>query len=120
MGACHYPFISLSCTPNDAFITPGGTLELTLIAANELAEASFPVNVTIVARLPNGNEYPVFGPLPQSGVSIPAQAALDRIFRLPVPAGLPIGFQCVLKTVLSRADTGEYVDMDRCDLEVSD
>lgn len=119
MGACHHPFISLSCTPSDYFITPGGTLELMLVAENELAEASFPVRVSLVARLPNGNEYPVFGPFPPAGVSIPALSVVDGTLRLPVPSGMPVGLEIVLKSVLSRADTGEYVDMDRCDLEVA-
>lgn len=119
MGACHYPFISLSCSPNEAIVSPGGVLELSLIAGNELTEGSFPVNVQIVARLETGNEYPLFGPFPVSGVSIPAQAALDGVVRLPVPGWVPEGFQCVVKSVLSRSDTGEYVDMDRCDVEAS-
>jgi hypothetical protein len=119
MGSWHYPFISIACSPDEMIVAPGQVLDLTLVAANELSEASFPVYVEIFAELPNGTDYRLFGPFPASGIPIPAQSARDGVIRLRVPNATPDGLQTLLKSVLSNAATGDYVYQDYCEVTVS-
>jgi len=118
MGACHFPFISLSCTPDEVHVVPGEVLELSLIAENLLPDNTFPVVVEVVARLENGAEYTLFGPYPGDGISIPAESSRSGVVKLKVPLHVPGGLTCTLKSVLKSADRGEYVDEDRCNLTV--
>ncbi|MFQ6104118.1 MAG: hypothetical protein ACE5OP_07470 [Candidatus Glassbacteria bacterium] len=118
MGSWHFPFISISCSPNDVILSPGDVLELILIAENMLQDDSFPVQVELIARLQNGSEYLLRGPIPPSGVPIPAGSCLDGTMRLDVPYGLSDGFSCILKTVLTSSETGTYVDEDRCEISI--
>ena len=119
MGACHFPFISLVCSPHEVTIPPGNVLPLQVTVENLLENPSFPVQVRIVARLNNGNEYRLFGPIPHNGISIPPESFLSGTVNLDVPAGIPEGFTCVVKSVLVAAETGDYVHQDLCDLTVS-
>jgi hypothetical protein len=119
MGSWHYPFISVACSPDDMIVAPGQNIELALVAVNELSEESFPVQVEIIAELPDGAEYLLFGPFPATGVAIPAQSTRDGVVRLRVPNATPEGFQTRLKSVLSNAGTGDYVHQDYCNVTVS-
>ena len=118
MGANHYPFIRISCTPDTAMVVPGEVLELSLVAENHLFDDTFPVKVKVIARLENATEHTLFGPFPADGITIPAGSNLSGVVELDVPPNAPVGLKCVLKTVLLNADGVEYVDEDRCDLSV--
>jgi hypothetical protein len=119
MGACHYPFVSISCSPEQATVVPGGVLELTLSAENQLADASVPMVVDVVALLPNGGEYPLMGPIPRSGIAIPAGSVLEGTIPFNVPAGIPNGFQCEIRACLTEYGTGSWVHEDSMALTVS-
>jgi len=118
MGSWHYPFIRISCTPDEVNVVPGEVLELSLVAENHLFDDTFPVKVEVIARFVNATELTLFGPFPANGVTIPARSDLSGVVELDVPPNAPVGLKCVLKTVLINADGGEYVDEDRCDLSV--
>ncbi len=119
MGACHFPFVSITCSPEQVTVAPGGVFELTLAAENQLLDATVPVVVDIVARLPSGNEVPLRGPIPKSGISIPAESVLGGTLPFDVPAGIPDGFQCTIKAYLTEYDTGSWVHEDHTSLTVS-
>ncbi len=116
MGSWHYRFISIACAPSAVILSPGDVLELDLVAENLLQEDTFPVQLDIIARLQDGSEYPVRGPIPEGGISIPADSYLAGVMKLDIPQGVPNGFSCTLKTVLSSTETGSFVDEDRFDL----
>jgi hypothetical protein len=119
MGACHFPFISITCSPEEVILAPGQVLPLVLTAGNLLADPSFPVCVEVVARLPNGYEMPLAGPIPAAGIQLPAESSLSGTVRLRVPGNAPDGLQAVLRVVLSSAETGAFVHEDYCDVTVS-
>ncbi len=119
MGACHFPFISITCSPEEVIVTPGQLLPLVLTADNLLPDPSFPVWVEVFARLPNGFVMPLAGPIPASGIALPAESSLGGTINLLVPGNAPDGLQAVIKSVLSRSDTGEFVHEDYCDVTVS-
>ena len=54
MGARHYPFIRISCTPDEANVVPGEVLELSLVAENHLFDDTFRLKVEVIARLETG------------------------------------------------------------------
>ncbi len=119
MGACPHPFISITCLQEEVIVSPGDVLPLQLTAGNQLTDPSFPIWVEIFARLPNGNEIPLEGPIPRSGISLPAESSLSGTIDLRVPGNAPGGLTCTVKTVLSNAGTGDYVHEDYCDVTVS-
>ena len=71
-------------------------------------------------RKPPGYHATAVGPIPASGISLPGESTLGGPVRLSIPGGgVPDGFQCRIATVLSNADTGEYVHEDYCDLTIN-
>jgi hypothetical protein len=100
-------------------LSPGDVLELSLAAENLLLEDSFPIMVELIAKLQNGDEYSLKGPIPPEGVPVPAESILQGVMKHRIPAGLPDGFMCILKTVLLSSETGNYVDEDRCNLYIT-
>jgi len=110
----------IEATPDDATVTPGGTLVQDITVTNT-TDSTRTVQALFAARLPDKRHLnPLLGPVPQNGAEVAGNASIEETLNYAIPPDVPTPMIVGFLSYLLDYDSGDTLDIDETWVEITE